>query len=173
MMKKNITEYKTDKVKLSPPWLEYYHKLIAMFGEDPDIHFEYDEDEYIIKMFVDNQAKADALQKVLPAVKSFGNVKLNINIIPSDKVNGVEQLYKTIFNGNPVFSDAIDIEVEGVPPMSYVMFKPLIVQFYNDNLADPYGNYTGLYQDIAKDLFIEKTGVNYCTEKIHCNDDDE
>ena len=96
----------------------------------------------------------------------YGNVKLEIQVIPSDKVGSNEQLYKAAFNGNPVFSNAVDITTEGLPHVSYVIFKPLIAQFYNDNLADAYGNYTGLYQDVAKDLFVEKSGVYYCTESL-------
>ena len=155
-----------EKTKLSPPWWEFYNKLDAMFGRDPEIHLEFNEEDMIIKMFVDNPAKADAIAQVLPIEKDYGNVKLKIEVIPSDKANGVEQLYKTIFNGNPVFSDAVDVNVEGLPHVSYVIFKPLIVQFYNDNLADANGNVTTLHQDIAKDLFEPKQNVYYCTENI-------
>lgn len=158
-----------EKTKLSPPWWEYYHKLDAMFSRDPDIHMEFDEENLIVKMYVDNGAKADALKKVLPAKKEFGNVEVTINIIPSNKVNDIEQIYKTIFAGNPIFSDAMQTQVAGVPVMTYVIFKPLIVQFFNDNMADANRNLTALYQDIAKDVFLEQDGVYYCTESIRGN----
>lgn len=153
-------------MKMSPPWWEYYRELFAMFGRDADIKMNFDDELMVIKMWVDNQAKADALAKELPATKDFGNVKLKIEIIPSDKAASTAQLYKTIFNGNPVFSDAVEIDVEGLPHCTYVMFKPEVVQFYNDNLCDAHGNITTLYQDIAKDIFGETTGLYYCTDKI-------
>ena len=155
-----------ENTKLSPPWWEFYHKLEAMFDRDPDIHMSFDEDDMTVKMYVDNQAKADALEQALPSKKEFGNVVLTINIIPSNKVSNYEQLYKTIFSGNPVFSDAVHVEGPGMPNLSYVIFKPLIVQFFNDNMADANGNLTTLYQDIAKDLFVAKDGVYFCTENI-------
>ena len=38
-------------VKISPPWVSYYHKLKALFGEDPDIRIEYsDADKYEINL---------------------------------------------------------------------------------------------------------------------------
>ena len=153
-------------VKLSPPWYTFYHKINAMFGSDPEITIKFDEDTMILKLFVDNQAKADALTKVLPTEKDFGNVKLNIEVIPSDKVNSVKQLYKTIFSDNPVFNQVIEVTDPSMPQASYVVFNPLIVQFYNDNLADAYRNETTLLQEIAKDIFIQQTGIYYCTENI-------
>ena len=155
-----------ENVKMSPPWWEFYHKLEAMFGNDPEIHLDFNEDEKIIKLFVDNSAKADALTKVLPVEKDYGNVKIKIEVVPSDKTASVEQLYKTIFNGNPVFSTAFDLDVEGMPHASYVVFKPLIVQFYNDNLADANGNITTLHQEIAKDVFEPMNNVYFCTENL-------
>lgn len=153
-------------VKLSPPWYTFYHKINAMFGRDPEITIKFDEDTMILKLFVDNQAKADALAKVLPTEKDFGNVKLNIEVIPSDKVDSVKQLYKTIFSDNPVFSQVIEVTDPSMPQASYVVFNPLIVQFYNDNLADAYRNETTLLQEIAKDIFIQQSGIYYCTENI-------
>ena len=153
-------------VKLSPPWYTFYHKINAMFGSDPEITIKFDEDAMILKLFVDNQAKADAIAKVLPIEKDFGNVKLNIEVIPSDKVDSVKQLYKTIFSDNPVFSQVIEVADPSMPQASYVVFNPLIVQFYNDNLADAYRNETTLLQEIAKDIFIQQSGIYYCTENI-------
>ena len=153
-------------VKLSPPWYTFYHKINAMFGSDPEITIKFDEDAMTLKLFVDNQAKADALASVLPIEKDFGNVKLNIEVIPSDKVNSVKQLYKTIFRDNPVFSQVIEVADPSIPQASYVVFNPLIVQFYNDNLADAYRNETTLLQEIAKDIFIQQSGIYYCTENI-------
>ena len=46
----------------------------------------------------------------------------------------------------------------------YVVFKNRVVQFFNDNLNDIYGNISTLYQEIASDVFKEISGVNYCTD---------
>jgi hypothetical protein len=48
---------------------------------------------------------------------------------------------------------------------TYVIFKNCVVQFFNDNLNDAFGNVSTLYQDIAPAVF-ENTpiGVHYCTD---------
>lgn len=155
-----------ENVKLSPPWYTYYHKIDAMFGSDPDIQIKFNEDAMTLKLFVDNQAKADALTKVLQPEIDFGNVKLKIEVVPSDKVDSVEQLYRTVFAGNPVFSDVIETCDPTAPHATYVVFNPMIVQFYNDNLADAFRNETTLHQEIAKDLFVQQPGVYFCTDEL-------
>lgn len=155
-----------ENVKLSPPWYTYYHKIDAMFGSDPDIQIKFNEDTMTLKLFVDNQAKADALTKILQPEIDFGNVKLKIEVVPSDKVDSVEQLYRTVFAGNPVFSDVIETCDPTAPHATYVVFNPMIVQFYNDNLADAFRNETTLHQEIAKDLFVQQPGVYFCTDEL-------
>lgn len=155
-----------ENVKLSPPWYTYYHKIDAMFGSDPDIQIKFNEDAMTLKLFVDNQAKADALTKVLQPEIDFGNVKLNVEVVPSDKVDSLEQLYKTVFAGNPVFNDVIEECDPSAPKATYVVFNPMIVQFYNDNLADAFRNETTLHQEIAKDLFVQQPGVYFCTDEL-------
>jgi hypothetical protein len=49
--------------------------------------------------------------------------------------------------------------------LTYVAFKKEVVQFYADNLRDPNGFKSTLYQDIAEDVFGEKNNVCYCTSK--------
>ena len=74
-------------VKLSAPWQTYYKELSLLFEHDDEIRIIYDTDEQIINIYVDNAVKAEAVAAVLPTVKEFGSVELEINIIPSNKVN--------------------------------------------------------------------------------------
>ena len=48
-------------------------------------------------------------------------------------------------------------------PLTYVVLKKEVVQFFNDNLNDIHGLETTLYQTIAKDVF-DGTGVFFCTD---------
>ena len=156
-----------EKTKLSPPWWEYYHKLVCLFSRDPEIKIIFDDaDSNIIKIYVDNQAKADALAKVLPTEKEFGNVILKIEIIPSDNANSVAALYRTIFAGNPILSEVYEVTEPGAPKFTYVVFEPEIVQFYDDNLMDLHGNITTLHQNVAPDVFGETPGVYFCTDLV-------
>ena len=163
------------RLKLSPPWVTYVNELIALFGEDPEINIKYDNYETKVKLYVNNQEKAEALCALLPMTKYFGNVALYIDIIPAngDKVyigscRDIKTIYETAFKGNPVFSFVYKVEGIFANSLIYVIFKNKVVQFFNDNLNDVYGNVSTLYQEIAKDVIIkdenEFKNVFYCTD---------
>ena len=58
----------------------------------------------------------------------------------------------------------IDIEGVFVNPIHYCVFKKEVAQYWGDNLGDPHGNVSTLYQEIAKDIFGESGGVIFCTD---------
>ena len=152
-------------MKLSAPWVTYYHELQALFDEDSDVEVVYDEDEPQVKLFVENQYKADALSKLLPEEKTFGNVTLKVTVIPSnDEEESDFSLFKRAFEGNPIISDFIELELFN-NPVDYVVFRNEVVQFFNDEMGDPNGLKSTLYQDIAKDVFADKDGIFFCTEQ--------
>lgn len=157
---KNVKE-----VKLSPPWSVFYNQIEAMFGKDPDIKIVYDEDNLIIKLYVNNEKKSTALCQLLPNTKVFGNVTLKIEVIPANE-NGVnlKSLFQNAFEGNPVFSYIEAVEGVFTNPINYVVFKKEVVQYFNDDLGDVHGVCSTLYQEIAKDIFGDKDSVFFCTD---------
>jgi len=153
------------KMKLSPPWIEYYRKLEAMFGPDPDIKIEFDEDEMHIKLYVESHEKATALDELLPVQKDFGNVSVFIEVIPANDEPKRIDYIKRALEGNPAFSYATTIEGIMSNPISYVVFKPEVIQFWNDNMGDPHGITSTLMADIAKEIIGEDEGVIFSTDK--------
>ena len=153
------------KVGLSAPWVTFYREINALFGDDPDIRIEYDEDEPEVKLFVDDADKADALTQLLPVEKAFGNIVLKITVIPAneDKVTRAKLIARA-FHGNPVYSYGTTIDGIMSNPIHYVVFVNKVVQFYNDDLGDVNGNCSTLYQEIAKDILGEDEGVHFCTD---------
>lgn len=152
-------------LNLSAPWVTYYRKLDALFGGDPDIRVEYDEDNVEVKMFVENATKAEAISQLLPTEKTFGGVVLKITVVPANSV-GVSRaaLIATAFEGNPAYSYGITVDRVSSNPFHYVVFKNEVVQFYNDQLNDVNGNVSTLYQDIAKEVLGESEGIYFCTD---------
>ena len=158
-------------MKLSPPWTKFYKELEALFKDDPGINmaFEKPEDEsgYKIKLYVEGANKAEALSLLLPTEKAFGNVTVKIDVIPAnfDMENKLE-LFKAAFEGNP----ALCYTAEGIGVLkdkfNYVVFKPEIVQFFNDDMGDVHGYCTTLYQEIAKDVFEDHDGIYFCTGAV-------
>lgn len=150
--------------KLSSPWANYYKKIVALFGEDPDIKIVYDEDENLLKLFVDGTDKAEAIDGLLPEEKVFGNVTMKIAIIPANTEMTKVDMFRKAFEGNPAFSYAVTVGGISSNDFNYVVFKNKVVQYWNDNLGDINGNESTLYQEIAKDIFEDCTGIYFCTD---------
>jgi hypothetical protein len=49
-------------------------------------------------------------------------------------------------------------------PITYVIFKKEVVQYYDDNLGDAHGNRTTLYEQIANQIFEDREGIYFCTD---------
>lgn len=154
-----------DNLKLSSPWVSYVHKLQALFGPDPDITVRYDEDREAVYLKVHGYDKAKALEHLLPAVVTFGNMSMDVIIVPDNNEPDIVELYRKALEGNPLFSKVISVKPEGSSnAFNYVMFKKEVVQFWDDNLSDPHGNITTLAQDIAGDVFL-RPGMHFSTEQ--------
>lgn len=153
-------------LKLSAPWVEFYHEMEALFGADPDIKIELDEDENVINLRVDGEDKAEALEALLPKVKTFGNVDVWINVIPANEAHYPRMaLYQKAMEGNPVLSYAKAVEPSPTTfGANYVVFKKEVVQYFNDDLSDINGMQSTLYEDIARDVFGPDAGVCFCTD---------
>lgn len=153
-------------VKMVSPWVEYYRKIEALFKEDAGIQVIYDDDNKEVKVYVADALKADALSQVMPTEKTWGNVTLKIEVIPANGFRTSRaELFETIFAGNPAVSFIRTIEGVFTNKITYVVFKKEVVQYFNDDLGDYYGQCSTLYQDLAKEIFGEQDGIFFCTEK--------
>lgn len=155
-------------LKLSAPWQIYYKELCELFKHDSEVRIVYDTDEQIINIYVENTAKADALTMILPTEKEFGAVIVQINVIPANttfkKAKSIRaSIYEDLFRGNPIVDDIVTIEGVMTNPITYVIFKKEVVQYYNDSLGDAHGMCSTLYQDIAERIFDEHEGIFFCT----------
>ena len=177
------------KIGLTSPWVTYYHKVKALFKNDNDITVIYDEVSNNLKIYVagieGENVKADALTKLLPTEKIFGDVIMPISIIPANRhLDPVEkryigrkgrrgyigetscelaELYRDIFNDNAAFYGTQVISGIFTNDIVYVIFMPDVVQYYSDALNDYKGICSTLYQNLAKDIFIEQENVFFCT----------
>lgn len=160
----------TMRLKLAPPWVTFVNEVKALFDEDPQIIVAYDNDAVEVKLYVNDAKKAEAIQLLLPENKNYGNVDLKITIFPANIGNydfskyTFGQIFDTAFDGNPVYSFSRDIDSVFTNVLTYVVFTNKVVQFFNDNLNDIYGNMTTLYQEIASDVFEAGESVFYCTD---------
>lgn len=151
--------------KLSPPWITYYRKIEALFEQDPQVKVVVDETSLNIKLYVESAVKAEAIEKLLPKEKEFGNVTVTTTVIPANEQK-LSTLFKTAFDGNPALCDVKTVSSPLMGEASYVIFQKKVVQFFNDDLGDPNGNMSTLYQDIADDVFGYQPGMFYCTASM-------
>lgn len=156
------------QTKLSAPWITYVHEIQKMFEKDNEVRIIYDDENKEIKIFVDSEQKAEALDKILRHEKTFGNVVLKITVYPSNKEKDILDVFNDAFFCNPVLSYTVPIE-SPLGTHRFAVFNGKVVQFYNDQLDDLNGNKTTLYQEIAKDIFEDGLAVNFCTEPVDKN----
>lgn len=152
------------KLNLSAPWTIFFNEVASLFGGDPEIVIKYDEENYEIELYVDNPVKADALSKILPAERTFGNVTVTLTVTPSNEPESDISIYQKAFAGNPAFSYATTTDEEAGFNGTYVVFANKVVQYFADNLGDVNRNRSTLYQDIADRIIEEHPGVFFCTD---------
>lgn len=154
------------KIGMVSPWVEEYRRIEALFSEDPEVKVIFDEDECKVKIYVESERKAEALTKILPTSKTYGNVTLTIDIIPANTENeSLISIYKKAFEGNGAVSFIETVDGPITNTINFVCFKNKVVQYFNDDLGDPHGLCSTLYQDIAKNLFEVKEGIFFCTDR--------
>ena len=157
------------KLQFSAPWIIFSNRVKALFRKDPEVMTEYDDNEKVLTIRVDNGRKYDAICHLFPLEKTFGNVTVKIQVVPANEDKEVTwaDLFKDAFAGNPIFAKAEHMEGD-LGGCDYVLFKPEVVQYYSDNFFDYYGLTTELYQDLAKEVFDTESwdAVQFCTSMI-------
>ena len=151
----------SNKLGLVSPWINYYKMVNALFEKDPEVTVSFDNESYELAILVNNDIKADAIRKLFPEEKEFGNVVVKINVVPSNEEESAIDLYRRAFAGNPA---VVDITGAGPLGNNFVIFAKEVVQYYNDSLTDAYGYRSTLYEIIADELFGLKDNIYFSTE---------
>ena len=158
-------EMEDKKTAVASPWITYARRVHKLFELDPEVKVSYDNEGPELKLYVESQEKAEALEEVMPNEVEFGNVTMAVTVVPANIAE--ESPYKKLlkaFKGNPIVSYTESLNGYG-QEFNYIVFQPEVVQYYNDNMGDIHGVESTLYQDIAKEVFAEKAaGVFFCTD---------
>lgn len=161
------------RMKISPPWITYVNEVNCLFEHDPEVQLIYNNDEKTVELYVEDPTKAFAIDRLLPDEVEYGNIVLEVKVIPGNKASSEEipenptndWLFNTAFKNSPVFAYTKTISGLFSNDLTYVVFKNRVVQFFNDNLNDIHGLVSTLYQEIANDVFSDElNGVCYCTD---------
>jgi len=150
------------KLTVSAPWFIHYRKLQAMFLEDPQVTVKFDQDNYEVKLYVDDADKAEALGKILRNSIDYGTITLKVTVIPPNYTDtNIRDLYEKALEGNGAVSDYLTNQVIG---KNYVIFKNEVVQYFSDDLSKANSVTSTLYENIAEDIFIDRAEMGYSTE---------
>lgn len=168
-------------LKIESPWYAHQKKIKAMFAGDPDIEVSdiYDHPEgrsvqYAFDILVRKHEKFKALEKVMPEVVEFGNVKLGIFLMDMENLFSEDHpvsVYAAIFDGNPLIEDIKEVTDNTGTLHAFVRFKPEVIQFFHDDISDYNGNWSGLAQDIAKEVFMGHPFIHFCTASVKDDND--
>ena len=78
-------------------------------------------------------------------------------------------MFEAALEGNTALSFIRTISGIMSNPITYVVFKKAVVQYYTDDLGDYFGIHSTLFQDVAKDVFGDPDGVFFCTDTADNN----
>lgn len=161
---------KKNNFHISPPWITFANKMKALFENDDDIVVNDIEDNtghLTLMIEVKSHSKFKALDQLLPETVKFGNVTLFIEVYDeaNDDKPDYFDLFRALFAGNrSVQKVALAEDMAGAQHV-FVVFHPEVKQFFDDNMFDYNGFWSGLNQDIAKEVFegAANAGVHFCT----------
>ena len=157
-----------DRLGLSSPWITYFRKIEALFSKDPEVLVDFEDDTCTLKVYVDNQGKAEAIDALLPDAIQFGNVEMSIAVIPANGSDPRLELFRKAFEGNEavVGIEYVDASVPLLGGNSYILFRPEVVQYYTDDLSTYDGFESTLYEDIASELLsVGDSHIYFCTAR--------
>ncbi len=158
----------TQGVKKSAPWVSYVVLLKMLFENDPDVRIIYrDETPYIVDINITGEKKFEAATKLIGETKKFGNVVLTIRYHlsnPVKKEKSKKELFKALFEGNPILTDVVTVDLPDTSNnITYFLFKDEVVQYWDDDLSNPHGMVSTLWEEIMKELFDDTEEVIFTT----------
>lgn len=164
-MENNSKEVDVTNFDISAPWYLFYKEMYELFKNDPEVELIFYEANDAnggmpkLEILVESLDKADALDRLLPLNKQFGDVTLNITIVrPDYSEEKPMQVIKRAFKGNPALSGIKTNDLG-----SYAVFKNQVVQYFTDSIGDIRGYRSTLYEQIAREVFGDIPGVFFCT----------
>lgn len=155
------------KHRLSPPWYLLQTQLRTVLEADPCVKVHSltgDAPEMHIKIRVCNEQKAVALAAFLTKRHEFSEqLAVNVNVyaanlgqVDAQLPNSLEETTKLLsraLHGNKYFVKTGMGTSPMAQPVAYAVFKPVIVQYFSDDLSDWYQNTNEVAAKVFSDLF--------------------
>jgi hypothetical protein len=169
----------TSAYALSPPWYTVRSMLNGTVGASPCVEVgqvNVDQNPYTLDVTACSNKVASSLAVILRRHWRFGNVQLKVRVLDPtgkevkpriqpgpDPVAAIRARFETALADNPLFS--MILENQGVldPHNFWVETKKEVIQFFNDDLSDYYGNKNvvaeNAFADVCLSTFFEGSVV--------------
>ncbi|KTC91685.1 group-specific protein [Fluoribacter dumoffii] len=155
--------------KLLPPWYLLNQQLFATLNADPCVQVGNLTGEGLamnIKITVCNEEKGRALASFINRVHEYGDqMAVTVQVYASDLIpveanppstaNEAVELLNKALKGNKYFVKA-GLGKRHQIDAAYALFKPMVVQFYSDDIGDWYLN----TNEVAAKIFAEVFNLN-------------
>ena len=102
-----------------------------------------------LKLFVEGNERAAAIDAIMPDGKEFGTAALDIIVYPANYVDGPKKLKDTpermkdlfdwAFSTNLALSFTNEVRMLYNNTFTYVVFRKEVVQYFNDDIGDAFG----------------------------------
>lgn len=157
-----------EKMKLVSPWINFYREVEELFSGDTEVKVIFDDENYELKLYVQDPRKAEALEYILPQERLFGNVSVKIVIIPANKpIDNISDALKYAFKGNYIFNEVITLPTP-FGTFNYAVFNPTIIQYKNDDISDLSGKRTTTAEQVAKEVLSLGDEWHICSDNLGC-----
>lgn len=146
--------------------ITYVHQVEQFFKYDKDVNVVYSDTDNILDLYVNSAKKSFALNILMPKTVTSNKNIITINVISlydeiKCKLSDIE-LYNEAFLNNPIHVDTRSV-LYYPRNLIYILFRPEIIKFYDDDLKNYNGYHHMLYEDIARNIFVQKDNVFFCT----------
>ncbi|OIK13060.1 hypothetical protein BIV60_14725 [Bacillus sp. MUM 116] len=181
----------TDLPQLSPPQITYFNEVKHSLGNDPNVTvlnlIEFPQGAgYLISIIVDNRKKARALATILDQQKEIGNIVINLIVIYDKTIvrphsrsftaEGIVDLFEDALGTNRFFKFAEAKPFSPGVTSVYPVFTKSVIQFFNDDISDIYGNFNEVTAFVFRDVVREEINgilINPSTEMDPSTEDQE
>lgn len=164
------------KLDLSAPWQIYRQELAELFAFDDAVTvgpveegYGYESENQSVTLEVSNHTTAAALEKLFKEPKTFGNVKLTVEVKDTAQEETLADILRDAFAHNRLVRG---VETQTDPTgtqWTYLVMEADILQFPADNLADYRRNMTLTAEQAARDVLTLEAGAAICTAALDEN----
>lgn len=129
-------------ISIEAPWWRFYKLLQNLFINDESVTFLNNETKGVFEITVSSSdvCKLAAIKKVVGTERTFGNVKVAITYIEEEAPLTLEE-FAAAFKDTGYLVDTKTATTPAGDPIFFPIMKKDVIQFYDDDISDYYGNF--------------------------------